>query len=254
MTRNAKCLAYILFLAVITFMAIAAAYLFLHRDTTAVKSRTSCLRAVHVLKSLGGPAATEQEAIPASVIYDDYTESLLHHTDKIMVLGLVAEDLAVCGRDYPKAALFEAYARLGLGEKETAARLLMRYVAMNPCNSEQYALLCRILYETEDATSLLLISREWAERDPGCRQERAKYIFIALFALGRFDDAEKVMREAETCMGWQAAPYAARAILAGGGERQAEILLDEGEKRYPDHADDIRRLWRRLQSRQQIWM
>lgn len=248
MTRNAKRLFRALLCASLIAAAATAAHLLPRSAPTAEENETRYLRAVYVLKSLGGPASAEPDKTPARIVYDDDTESLLHHPDKILVLGRLADDLAACGPAYPRAGLFEAYARLGTGDKQAAADLLMRHVVMNDYNAAHYALLCRTLYETEDFTSLLIICREWAERDPACRDDRARYVFSALFALKRFADAEKSMRDAEPCLGWQAVPHAARAALAAGNPARAGQLVREGISRYPGAEMALKRLWERLQN------
>lgn len=248
MTRNASRLFCIFLLAALVLTAGFAAYLLSRSAPGGQENETRYLRAVYVLKSLGGPAAAEPEAIPARIRYDDDTESLLHHPDKILVLRRMAGDLAACGKEYPRAGLFEAYARLGTGDKQAAAALLMRHVVMNEYNARHYALLCRTLHETEDVTSLLIICREWAERDPSCREDRALYIFTALYGLGRFADAEKSMREEERCIGWRAVPHAAMAALAADGEARAEELVEEGVLRFRTAEMPMRRLWERLKS------
>lgn len=248
MTRNASQLFCKFLFVVFVLTASSAAYLLLRPVPGGEENKIRYLRAVYVLKRLGGPAAAEPDAVPPRIMYDDDTESLLHHPDKILVLRRMAGELAACGNEYPRARLFEAYARLGMGDKQAAAALLMRYVVLNEYNAGQYALLCRTLYETEDITALLIICREWAERDPPCRDERARYLFTALYDLGRFSDAEESMREAETCLGWQAVPHAAQAALAAGDRDRAESLIEEGVSRYTTAEKPLRRLWERLKN------
>ena len=252
MTRNAKRLLFLLVLALLTLSAVWGVSMFARPLPGAEANEMRYLRAVYVLKSFGGPASAEPDEVPARVRFDDDTESLLHHPDKILVLGLLAEDLAACGRNMPRAGLFEAYARLGMGEKERAASLLMRHVVTNPYNAGHYALLCRTLYEIGDATGLLIICREWAERDAECREDRARYVYIALYALGRFADAEKTMRDEAACLGWQAVPYAAKAALAAGDAARAEAMIEEGARLNPASENGMRRLWERLRGRERL--
>jgi tetratricopeptide (TPR) repeat protein len=203
-----------------------------------------------VLQRLGGPAAAETENIPRHVAFADETESLLHHSDKILVLQWVADALAKADQSLPKAPLFEAYARLALGERERAASLLMRYVAENEHNPGQYSLLCECLYDLSDFSSLLLICREWEERDPGCREDRSRYLWAALYTLGRHADAEASMQKEESCLGWQAGVYAAKAALATGKRSAAEKHLEHSLERFPDRSRSIRRLWEQIKGRE----
>ena len=206
----------------------------------------SYYRAVYVLQRLGGPAAFEQENVPARVRYLDATESLLHHPDTIQVLRRVAADLAAVGRSRPKAPLFEAHARLALGEREYAAALLTRYVVENEYKARHYALLCENLYALGDYISLLLISREWAARDSSCREDRAYYLWAALHNLGRYADAARSVQGQEDCLGWRAGVYEAKSLLAAGHINQAESLVILTVQRFPGHALQIRRLWEQL--------
>lgn len=205
-------------------------------------------RAVYLLRSMGGPAAAEKENVPSRVVFDDETESLLHHPDKIQVLQRIADDLAASGTDRARARLYEAYARLGLGDKQTAAALLMGHVVDSDYNAEHYALLCRTLHDIEDYVTLLIICREWEERDPSCREDRIRYTYAALFNLGRYGDAETCMLESRRCLGWQSGVYAARAAFAGGEEGRAETILEHAAREYSADRERMYRLWDRLRS------
>lgn len=209
-------------------------------------------RAVYVLQSLGGPAAAEKEAIPPRVIYTDATESLLHHPDKILVLRHVADQLSAAEQDHPKAALFEAYARLALGERERASALLMRYVVESEYDAGHYAMLCESLRGLGDMTSLLLIGREWEEREEGCRKDRAQYLWVALYNLGRYADAEAFAAGRAACLGWQAGVFAAKAALAQGKHETAEEHLEKTRRAYPEQALSISRAWNQLKSRESL--
>lgn len=209
-------------------------------------------RAVYLLRHLSEPAASERETIPARVAFDDETESLLHHSDKILVLRHVAEELADIGQAMPRSALYEAYARLGLGERENAARILMRYVVDSDFNAAHYALLCQTLYELEDYPSLLMICREWSERAPLCHIDRSRHAFAALYNLGRFSDAARFMRAQEACLGWQTAPYIAKALLALGDQEQSEAVLQNALVSRYAQAVYIQRLWEQIRDRVKI--
>ncbi len=89
-------------------------------------------RAVCLLQEMGGPARSEAVPIPRRVASCDATESLRHHPDKIFVLQTLADDLHSLGSSPPDAPLFEAYARLDLGERAKAADLLYSYVSTAP--------------------------------------------------------------------------------------------------------------------------
>lgn len=203
-------------------------------------------RAVYVLQSLGGPAASEDEAIPGRVPYTDAAESLLHHPDKIFVLRHVADELAEARRQAPKAPLFEAYARIRLGEREEAARLLTAYVVDNEYSAEHYALLARLLRDLEDYASLLIICLEWRERDPSCRFERIHLTWTALYSLQRYTQAEGYIASEGNCLGWRAQVYTARTALALGEQERSDGLLESALQQHAEKATRIRRLWERL--------
>jgi hypothetical protein len=205
------------------------------------------LRAVYILQSMGGPAAEEKEDIPSRIVYSDESENLLHHSDKILVLKRAAEELAALDGKFPRAGLFEAYARMGLGEHETAAGLLSRYVAENEYRSAYYALLCDNLAESADYVSLLLFSREWKEKDPSCNRVRARHILAALYKTGGYESVKSSAREESACLGWEAEVYAAGAALAGGDDEGARRLLRKAEGAGGDAAQ-IQRLWERLRA------
>lgn len=214
--------------------------------------RERYFRAVFVLQSLGGPAAAEKENIPVRVPYADATESLLHHPDKIFVLGRVAEELAFLRAEEPKAALFESYARLGLGDRREAARLLAAYVVESEYNAGHYALLCRTLHELGDYSSLLLICREWFERDPSCRGDRLRLTWTALHNMERYGQAKAYMQGEGACLGWQAQVYAAKSALAAGEKHEADAALETVLERYADDAMLIHRLWDQLKDKVRV--
>jgi hypothetical protein len=205
------------------------------------------LRAVYVLQSLGGPAAEEKEDIPSRIVNSDQSEDLLHHSDKILVLKRSAEELAALGGIFPRAGLFEAYARMSLGEHEAAARLLSRYVAENEYRPAYYALLGDNLAESADYVSLLLYCREWKEKDPSCNRVRSRYTLAALYKTGSCEDVASRAREESACLGWEAEVYAAGAAQACGDGESARRLLQKAESAGGD-AVHIQRLWERLRA------
>lgn len=216
--------------------------------TSAVSSRPGhpqerYYRAVYLLQSFGGPATLEQENIPRRIAYTDATESLLHHPDRILVLRHIADELSQLHADAPKAAFFEACARLALGEKKAAVALLTRYVIDNEYNANHYAILCDTLYGLEDYPSLFLICREWQERDPSCRADRLKHGWAALHNLGRYPQARRYMQTTGACLGWRAAVYEAKSALSLEGNSEALLVLEQAMKRYQDNAPQILRLW-----------
>jgi hypothetical protein len=247
-TRFLACLG--LALAILSLAGGGAFYL--ARCPSESAAATRYYRAVYVLQSLGGPAAAEPENIPGPTSYADETESLLHHPDKIMVLRGVAEALSNAGQNFPKAPLFEAYARLALGERDRAASLLMRYVAENDYSPGHYALLCECLYGLFDYTSLLLICREWEERDSTCRNDRSRYLWAALYNLGRYADAEDFMRTKFACLEWQAGVYAAKAALGAGSHGEAENWLTRSLELFPGRSLSIRRLWDQIKDKEKV--
>jgi hypothetical protein len=205
------------------------------------------LRAVYILQSMGGPAAGEEEIIPPRIVYSDESESLLHHSDKILVLKQAAGELAALDENFPRARLFEAYARMSLGEHEEAARLLSRYVAENEYRPAYYALLCDNLAESGDYVSLLLFCREWREKDPSCNRVRARHTLAALYKTGNCGNAPASARAEAACLGWEAEVYAAGAALACGDDEGARRLLRSAESAGGDAAR-IRRLLDRLRA------
>jgi hypothetical protein len=207
-------------------------------------------RAVLVLQRMGGPAAQEEADIPRRIAYTDAAESLLHHPDKIFVLGHVAEELAQVRREFPRAAFFEACARLALGDRREAARLLTDHVIASEYNAGHYALLCRLLHELGEYSSLLLICREWAGRDPSCRAERIRSTWTALHHLERYDQAAESMLAEEDCLGWRAPAYAAKSLLDSGKEREAARLLENALARHAGDRQTILLFWERRENRE----
>ncbi|MDR0828354.1 MAG: hypothetical protein LBN33_10885 [Desulfovibrio sp.] len=233
----------ILFVCVLAFAAAWGAHFFASSPAPSSEAQDRYYRAVHLLQSLGGPAAGEEEAIPSRIIYSDATESLRHHPDKILVLHRAADDLETLRAEFPRAGLFEAYARMALGERAEAARLLALYVAEGEYRPLYYALLCENLAESGDYVSLLLFCREWREKDPSCNRDRIRHAVSALYNSGRYREALETARSEEVCLGWEAEVYAAKALLGQGEAEQARRSLQKAEERYTENADRIRRLW-----------
>ena len=209
-------------------------------------------QAVYLLRSFGGHASMEKETIPRRIPYLDTSEALLHHPDRILVLHRLADDLATLRQQNPKAVFYEACARLALGQRKAAADLLARYVIDNDYNENHYSLLSGTLYELGDYPSLLLICREWQERDPDCREERLRLAWAALHNLGRYDRAQNYMRADGACLGWRAAVYEAKPALSMEGTFAAEIVLERALKKYPENAPQIRRLWDILKEKNRV--
>ena len=206
-------------------------------------------RAVLVLQTMSPAAAEEKEVIPPQVRYHDSTESLLHHSDDIFRLRAIASALREVGAAYPKARLFEAYARLGLGEKESATGLLSAYVAENPYEPRQYELLCELLQESGDAAALYLITQEWLEHDSSCREDRLLHTWVALSRMGRHRDAAALMEGGRSCMGWRAALYSARSLFALGDEKAGEEMIQRAVDVFPDARGAILLEWERVKGR-----
>ncbi|MDR2799787.1 MAG: hypothetical protein LBB52_00790 [Desulfovibrio sp.] len=225
------------------FAAVLAARFFPCKTAVSSQARDLYHRSVYVLQSLTEAAAEEKAVSPSGIVHSDETESLLHHPDKILVLGKIAEDLASLRAEFPEARLFEAYARMALGERAEAARLLAHYVAENEYRPAHYALLCENLAKSGDYVSLLVFSQEWKEKDPSCNRDRSRYIVAAFYNSGRFDDALKAARAEGDCLGWEAEVYAAKAILGQGDEDHARRVLLRAENRFTENAAQIRRLW-----------
>ncbi|MDR3176066.1 MAG: hypothetical protein LBU06_05995 [Desulfovibrio sp.] len=239
-------------IAVVCFSALAAVLatrFFSCGTVVSSQARDRYYRSVYILQSLTEVASGEKAAIPSGIVYSDETESLLHHPDKILVLGRIAEDLASLRAEFPEAWLFEAYARMALGERAEAARLLARYVAENEYRPAHYALLCENLAESGDYVSLLVFSREWKEKDPACNRDRSRHVLAAFYNSGRFDEALEAAREEGACLGWEAEVYAAKAFLGQGDEDHARQVLLRAENRFAENAAQIRRLWELLRGK-----
>ena len=206
------------------------------------------LRAVYVLQTLGGPAASEDIPIPGRIKTSDAAESLRHHPDKVFVLRLLAAELASLKKDIPEAALFEAYARYDLGDLGQARKLLSAYVAEHPYRAGQYALLCSLLEEAREYDTLLLICAEWRERDPACRGDRLDSTWAALCGLGRFSEAKDLMLREGDCLAWRRYVYAALAAQAAGSTDEAGKLEALAARDAPSPAD-VETLRMRLQVR-----
>lgn len=250
-THAARRFYFLAFVCLVLFLAAAVHYV-ASWSTSGAVPHERYYRAVFVLQSLGGPAAREPEDIPRRVINTDATESLLHHPDKIFVLAHVAEELAKARGDVPKAALFEACARLGLGERREAARLLADYVVESGYDAGHYALLCEVLDELGDYSSLLMISREWRGRDPSCRADRSRLTWAALHNLGRYYQASAYALSREECLGWQAGVYAAKSLLAASGESEAEPVIEAALRLHPQDADRILLLWSQIKNKERM--
>ena len=247
-----KCSLYALVFASLSLIIAGGLYLLMEYSGGGAVPQEQYYRAVYVLQSFGGPACLEAEQIPRRVIASDDTESLLHHPDKILVLRHIADELAKTGREQPKAAYYEACARLALGDKESAADLLTRYVIDAKYNAGYYAMLCRNLYELGDYTSLLMMCQEWQERDAACREERIRFAWSALYNLGRYQQALRHMRDEGGCLGWEAGVYVAKTALALKGEAEAELMLEHALDRYAGNTMQILRLWNILKAKNRV--
>ncbi|MDR1359391.1 MAG: hypothetical protein LBJ82_00270, partial [Deltaproteobacteria bacterium] len=205
------------------------------------------LRAVYLLQRLGGPAREESVDIPPRIRLADATESLAHHPDTIFVLRVLAGDLAALAAEgLDRARLFEAYARMGLGQPETAGKLLAEYVAERPYEERHYALLCSLLEETGDYRNMLLISTEWRDRDPVCRENRLIFTWLALCRTGRLAEARRLLERDGACLGWRQYLYAARTSLAEGRPEEADPLLDMAKNSPGASAEARELLWQGL--------
>jgi hypothetical protein len=205
------------------------------------------LRAVYILQRLGGPAREEIMDIPRRIRVADATESLVHHPDTVFVLRTLAGDLAgLAAEGLDQALLFEAYARMGLGQAETAAKLLARYVADRPYEERHYARLCSLLEETGDYQTMLLISTEWRDRDPVCRENRLIFTWLALCRTGRLTEARRLLERNGACLGWRQYLYAARTSLAAGQIGEADRLRDLAKDRSEASPEARELLWQRL--------
>ncbi len=204
-------------------------------------------RAVYVLQSFGGPAAEEKVDIPAKIRRSDEAESLRFHPDRRLVLRRLADDLAALTPHLPVARLFEAYARLSLGDPK-AVHLLSDYISDAPYSARHYALLCDLLLRAGNAPELQLICREWLERDPSCRPDRALHTWNALISLQQFAEARALAVREAGCIGLPAPLYAAYAVEAQGDPRAAENIVRDLLAQHPGQEAYINDQWRRLRA------
>ena len=205
------------------------------------------LRAVYLLQRLGGPATEEAVAVPQRIRATDAAESLAHHPDAVFVLRTLAGDLAdLAAQGLDQAVLFEAYARIGLGEPEAAGKLLARYVAESPYEERHYARLCSLLEETDDYRTMLLIATEWRDRDPVCRENRLIFTWLALCRTGRLPEAERLLDREGACLAWRRYLYAARTALAAGRVEESRRLRTLARHTAQTRPEDIEALWQRL--------
>ena len=212
-------------------------------------------RAAFILKSLDNNARNHALVIPARTVQTDATESLLHHPDRIFVLRTLASELAAVQRTVPKALLYEAFARLALGEKPLGAELLARYVGETEYDAAQYRLLCRTLSEIRDYSTLHIICREWTARADGAglskgdAAERASLGWEAMHGLRRYAEARHYVLKETKHLGWRASVYAAQSSLAQGDEAGARQLINEAINAHKGSETEILRLWENVSSR-----
>ncbi|MDR2077157.1 MAG: hypothetical protein LBP61_09575 [Desulfovibrio sp.] len=205
------------------------------------------LRAVYLLQRLGGPATEETLPIPRRIRISDAAESLAHHPDTIFVLRTLANDLtALATEGMEQAVLFEAYARIALGETRAAGDLLTRYVAEQPYEERHYARLCSLLEETGNYQDLLLISLEWRDRDPVCRENRLIFTWLALCRTGRFPEAVRILKREGACLDWRRYLYAARVSLATGRTEETNRLRALAQDSAGARPEAVEALWQRL--------
>ena len=138
------------------------------------------------------------------------------------------------------------------GERREAVRLLEEYVVESDYDAGHYTLLSETLDEIGDYSSLLMISREWRERDPSCRNDRIRFTWAALHNLERYAQASNYAAGEGECLGWQAGVYAAKSLLASGGEREAKLAVETALRLHPQDADRILRLWNQLKDKGRV--
>ena len=201
------------------------------------------LRSVYVLRSLSANARQESLAIPRRVATTDATESLLRHPDSKLVLRQIGQDLAALRAKHEDAALYEAYARLELGQIREASVLLESYVATAPFDARRYDLLCDSLRGLEDYLTMYIIAREWSERDSQCRARQVEAEWQALYGLGRYTEAAALARKQATCLGWPASVYEAAALNALGQKKGAAALVAGAIDAFQEKETEIIRLW-----------
>ena len=211
-------------------------------------------RAAFILKFLDENSRKDPLVIPSRIAHADATESLLHHPDRIFVLRTLSSELASVRRAVPKAPLYEAFARLALGEKQKGAELLILYVGGTGFDAAQYRLLCRTLSEMKDYPTLHIICREWAERakreaaETGGDAERAKFGWEAMHGLGRYAEARFFVLQEKASLGWRASVFAAQSALAQGDETEARQIIAEAIAAYRQSEAEILRQWETVSS------
>lgn len=204
-------------------------------------------RAVAVLQSLDKGARQEKEVIPQEIYSQDETESLIHHPDELYVYKVVAAELAGLDQEIPRAKLFEAYARLALGQTLQGAQLLMDYVAdAEEGEDRHYLLIVENLATLEDWTSVYIICLEWEEKRSECSQVRALYEWKALTELKRHETALHSLSRSESCLDWKFPVYEAMSTYSLGQKKQAKQILVESKKKFPERTRQIANLWYKM--------
>lgn len=204
-------------------------------------------KAVIVLKSLDRNSQEEPEYIPRGLSWTDEVESVLHHPDSRYVLRSVANDLAGLSDSFPKARLFESYARLALGDVKTASKLMVDYLgAVATSEPRHYEILTENLLTQEDWLSLYIISLEWAERHPACEEKRISYIWASLRGLKRYKEASKMAQENKKCLGWKWSLYTAIAAFDSGDRSEGEKFLIKTYEDNPNQKAEIDLIWSEL--------
>lgn len=205
---------------------------------------TRYYQAVAVLQSINKGAALESEEIPRGIYRLDETESLIHHADEQFVYQVVADELVQLQSVSPKVKLFEAHARLALGQKETATKLLMDYVAESEvADDRHYGMIVENLSDLKDWISLYIICLEWEEKKDICMENRALFEWEALTKLGRHEAALRSLARSEDCLGWKFPVYEAMSLYKQGKKQYAQTALRNAQKKYPDQAGQITNLW-----------
>ncbi len=206
-------------------------------------------RSVFVLQSIDNLATLEKEEIPERIRFHDSTESLLHQTDQGTQLREVAQSLQEVRELYPKAQLFEAYARRLLGEKKQVIQLLSDYVAANPYEGRYYALLAKMLREEEDYTSLYLICQEWAEQAATCRKDCVEHTWAALFSLKKYTQAFDFISQNASCLGWEKEVLLAKTLLALEQEEKSKQVLEQAFINFPEDQLSIELRWQQIKDK-----
>ncbi len=247
--EKSKHIAIIVFLLGLGFLAVFLFYTRGGKTESIDPNALKYYRAVFVLQKTNNLAMLEKEIIPERIRFHYSTESLLHQQDALVRLKQVVKDLAEVSALYPKAILFEAYARQQLGENDLALKLMGDYVANAPYENRYYAWLCHFLRKKGDYTSLYLMADEWSVRAGMCQPDNAEHIWAALYSLGKYREAQDFLLDKASCLGWQKEVMLAKTLEALGQTEESSLLLQGAFANFPDEQINIETYWQAMKDK-----